>query len=109
MGVKVAIDDFGTGYSSLSYLKRFSIDRIKIDRAFVQEIGNDTEYEALTLAVIALAEALKFDVIAEGVETDVQRRFLIDHGCMQGQGFLFSPAVSAARFAELAAVQLALL
>ena len=109
MGVKVAIDDFGTGYSSLSYLKRFSIDRIKIDRAFVQEIGNDTEYEALTLAVIALAEALKFDVIAEGVETDVQRRFLIDHGCTQGQGFLFSPAVSAARFAELAAVQLALL
>jgi EAL domain-containing protein (putative c-di-GMP-specific phosphodiesterase class I) len=109
MGVKVAIDDFGTGYSSLSYLKRFSIDRIKIDRAFVQEIGNDTEYEALTLAVIALAEALKFDVIAEGVETEVQRRFLIDHGCTQGQGFLFSPAVSAARFAELAAVQLALL
>ncbi|QIE29316.1 bifunctional diguanylate cyclase/phosphodiesterase [Caballeronia sp. SBC2] len=109
LGVTIAIDDFGTGYSSLSYLKRFSIDRIKIDRAFVHEIGNDTEYEALTLAVIAMADALKFDVIAEGVETDVQQRFLVEHGCIKGQGFLFSPAVSASRFAELAAVQPALI
>jgi diguanylate cyclase (GGDEF)-like protein/PAS domain S-box-containing protein len=108
MGVTIAIDDFGTGYSSLSYLKRFSIDRIKSDRAFVQEIDNDTEYEALTLAVIAMADALKFDVIAEGVETDEQRRFLVEHGCIKGQGFLFSPAVSASQFAELAAFQPAL-
>jgi EAL domain-containing protein (putative c-di-GMP-specific phosphodiesterase class I) len=108
LGVTIAIDDFGTGYSSLSYLKRFSIDRIKIDRAFVQEIDNDTEYEALTLAVIAMADALKFHVIAEGVETDGQRRFLVEHGCIKGQGFLFSPAVSASQFAELAVFQPAL-
>lgn len=105
LGIHIAIDDFGTGYSSLSYLKRFSIDRIKIDRAFVQEIGADTEYEALTLAVIAMADALKFDVIAEGVETEAQRCFLVEHGCMRGQGFLFSPAVSASRFAERAVAQ----
>jgi diguanylate cyclase (GGDEF)-like protein/PAS domain S-box-containing protein len=94
LGVKIAIDDFGTGYSSLSYLKRFSIDRIKIDRAFIQETGRDTEYEALTLAIIAIANALKFDVIAEGVELDIQRKFLIEHGCATGQGFLYSAAVS---------------
>lgn len=94
LGVKIAIDDFGTGYSSLSYLKRFGIDRIKIDRAFIQEIGRDNEYEALTLAVIAIARALKFDVVAEGVELDIHRRFLVEHGCLEGQGFLYSPAVS---------------
>lgn len=71
LGMKIAIDDFGMGYSSLSYLKRFSIDRTKIDQAFVQQIGRDADYEALTLAVIAIANALKFDVIAEGVELDI--------------------------------------
>ncbi|HXZ09764.1 MAG TPA: EAL domain-containing protein, partial [Paraburkholderia sp.] len=101
LGVKIAIDDFGTGYSSLSYLKRFSIDRIKIDRAFVQEIGNDAEFEALTLAVIAIANALKFDVLAEGVELDVHRRFLIEHGCVEGQGFLYSPAVPGQAIAQM--------
>ncbi|CAE6728074.1 sensor domain-containing protein [Paraburkholderia haematera] len=101
LGVKVAIDDFGTGYSSLSCLKRFSIDRIKIDKVFVHEIGRGTEYEALTLAVIAIAEALKFDVIAEGVETDVQRGFLVEHGCIEGQGFLYSAAVSGDAIADM--------
>ena len=101
LGVKIAIDDFGTGYSSLSYLKRFSVDRIKIDRAFIQEIGRDGEYEALTLAVIAIANALKFKVIAEGVELDIQRRFLVEHGCVDGQGFLYSAAVSAHAIANM--------
>lgn len=101
LGVKIAIDDFGTGYSSLSYLKRFGVDRIKIDRAFVREIGIDEEYEALTLAVIGIAKALKFDVLAEGVELDVQKHFLIGHGCTEAQGFLFSPAVSSGQFAEM--------
>jgi len=101
LGVKIAIDDFGTGYSSLSYLKRFSIDRIKIDRAFIQEIGRDTEYEALTLAVIAIAHAMKFDVVAEGVELDIHRRFLVEHGCLEGQGFLYSPAVSEDAIAKM--------
>jgi EAL domain-containing protein (putative c-di-GMP-specific phosphodiesterase class I) len=99
--VKIAIDDFGTGYSSLSYLKRFSIDRIKIDRAFIQQIGRDAEYEALTLAVIAIANALKFDVIAEGVELDSHRHFLVKHGCVEGQGFLYSPAVAGEVLAEM--------
>ena len=101
LGVKIAIDDFGTGYSSLSYLKRFSIDRIKIDRAFVQEIGKDSEYEALALAIIAMAGALRFEVIAEGVETDEHRRFLIEHGCVEGQGYLFSQPVAASDFMQI--------
>lgn len=101
LGVKIAIDDFGTGYSSLSYLKRFSVDRIKIDRAFVREIGNDGEYEALTLAVIGIASALKFDVLAEGVEREIHKRFLIEHGCTAGQGFLYSPAITSNAFADL--------
>ncbi|WP_178392143.1 bifunctional diguanylate cyclase/phosphodiesterase [Burkholderia sp. SRS-W-2-2016] len=94
LGVSIAIDDFGTGYSSLSYLKRFSVDRIKIDRAFVCEIGKDSELEALSLAIIAIAETLSFDVVAEGVELEAQREFLVRHGCSVAQGFLFSPAVS---------------
>lgn len=102
LGVKIAIDDFGTGYSSLSYLKRFSVDRLKIDRAFVQEIGSDAEYEALTLAVIAMAGALNFDIIAEGVETAVQRDFLVANGCSQGQGYLFSAAVKPDLFGAFA-------
>jgi diguanylate cyclase (GGDEF)-like protein/PAS domain S-box-containing protein len=101
LGVKIAIDDFGTGYSSLSYLKRFSIDRIKIDRAFVHEIGRDAGYEALTLAIIGMANALGFDVVAEGVETNAQRCFLLNHGCIRGQGFLFSPAIPDVRFREM--------
>jgi diguanylate cyclase (GGDEF)-like protein len=96
LGVKIAIDDFGTGYSSLSYLKRFSIDRIKIDRAFVQEIGRDADFEALALAVVAIAKALKFDLIAEGVEYEAHRDFLVEHGCVYGQGFLYSPGVGPA-------------
>ncbi|WP_186308596.1 EAL domain-containing protein [Paraburkholderia sp. BCC1885] len=101
LGVKIAIDDFGTGYSSLSYLKRFSVDRIKIDRAFVREIGTDEDYEALTLAVIGIAKALKFDVLAEGVELDVHRHFLIEHGCTEAQGFLYSPAITGERLSEM--------
>lgn len=100
IGLTIAIDDFGTGYSSLSYLKRFSVDRIKIDRAFIREIGADEEYEALTLAVIAIANALKFDVLAEGVELDIHRRFLIEHGCTEGQGYLYSPAIAGDLFAK---------
>ncbi|HEX3379960.1 MAG TPA: EAL domain-containing protein [Paraburkholderia sp.] len=101
LGVSIAIDDFGTGYSSLSYLKRFSVDRIKIDRAFVCEIGRDKELEALSLAIIAIAETLSFDVVAEGVELEVQREFLVRHGCTVAQGFLFSPAVPPESLAQI--------
>lgn len=95
MGVRIAIDDFGTGYSSLSYLKRFRVDRLKIDREFVKEIGVDTETEAITLAVIAVAKALNFELLAEGVETSRHRDFLVENGCTQAQGFLYSRAVPA--------------
>jgi EAL domain-containing protein (putative c-di-GMP-specific phosphodiesterase class I) len=94
LGVRIAIDDFGTGYSSLSYLKRFRVDRLKIDRAFVKEIGQDPEMEAITLAVIAVAKAFNFELIAEGVETSRHRDFLLENGCTQAQGFLYSRAIS---------------
>jgi diguanylate cyclase (GGDEF)-like protein/PAS domain S-box-containing protein len=99
-GVRIALDDFGTGYSSLSHLRNFTIDRLKIDRAFVREIGRDAQYEALTLAVINVANAMGFDLIAEGVELESQKQFLLDHGCHAAQGFLYSPAVRASRLTD---------
>jgi diguanylate cyclase (GGDEF)-like protein len=93
LGIRIAIDDFGTGYSSLSYLNRFGADRLKIDRAFVKEIGQDGQMQAITLAIIAMANAVKIEVIAEGVETGEHRDFLLEHGCSEAQGFLYSPAV----------------
>jgi diguanylate cyclase (GGDEF)-like protein/PAS domain S-box-containing protein len=101
LGIHIAIDDFGTGYSSLSYLKKFSVDRIKIDRAFVRDIGEDGDNEIITRAVIALAKTLDVQVIAEGVETPQQRDFLLRHGCVEAQGFLYSPAVPPATLAHL--------
>jgi diguanylate cyclase (GGDEF)-like protein len=90
MGVRIAIDDFGTGYSSLSYLQRFSIDTLKIDRAFVSDIIGNEDATALSTAIIGLAKSLRLDVIAEGVETDEQLRILIELGCSKLQGYLVS-------------------
>jgi EAL domain-containing protein (putative c-di-GMP-specific phosphodiesterase class I) len=95
MGFSLALDDFGTGYSSLSYLRRYPIDKIKIDRSFITPLGDDKEAGAVVAAIVRLAKALHLSVIAEGVETDVQRRCLREMGCAQAQGFLFSAAVPA--------------
>lgn len=89
-GIRVALDDFGTGYSSLSYLKRYPVDRIKIDRSFVAQLSTASASDAIVQAMVTLAHALDIEVTAEGVETDEQFRSLVDMGCNTFQGYLFS-------------------
>jgi EAL domain-containing protein (putative c-di-GMP-specific phosphodiesterase class I) len=90
LGVQLSIDDFGTGYSSLSYLKRFPIDAVKVDRAFVDGLGSDAHDSALVAAIIAMAAALDLEVTAEGVETPDQLANLKRLGCERAQGFLLA-------------------
>ena len=101
MGVLVSVDDFGTGYSSMSYLRRFPIDKLKIDRCFVEEMTRRTEDASIVRAIISLAHSLHLKVIAEGVETPEQLALLTELGCDQYQGYHFSPALLPERFAEL--------
>jgi len=101
LGVRIALDDFGTGYSSLSYLHRFPFDKIKIDRSFVKNIGDEGASSAIIQAVVNIATASNMTTTAEGVEQEWQRELLRELGCTEMQGYLFSPAVSAAEIARL--------
>ena len=103
MGIRLAIDDFGTGYSNLNYLKRFPVDRLKLDRSFVRDLETDPDDLAIARAVIAMAHGLRLSVVAEGVETRGQLALLADLGCDLVQGWLFSRAVPGEEFARMLA------
>lgn len=100
-GMEIALDDFGTGFSSLSHLRDFPIDKVKIDGSFVQKMCSERQTRLIVQALIAMAQNLGKDVIAEGVETQEQRELLLQMGCHYGQGFLFSPAETACRLSIL--------
>jgi len=103
LGVKLSLDDFGTGYSSLSYVSRFPFDKIKIDQSFVSDIIENPVNAAIATAAIVMARSLNLSILAEGVETEAQARFLRGRRCDAIQGFLFSPALPAGEFEQLLA------
>jgi diguanylate cyclase len=101
LGFKVAVDDFGTGYSSMSYLKRLPVNKLKVDRSFVSDLGASTKSDSIVKAIISLAHGLGMTVVAEGVETNAQRYLLAEFGCDQFQGYLYSRPRDAADIVEL--------
>ena len=100
-GLRLAIDDFGTGYSSLSRLRYMPVDVLKIDRSFVREVNSDPQSASMVSAIIALANNLGMDSLAEGIETEAEWRFLADRSCMFGQGYFFSRPVPAEQILAL--------
>ena len=102
-GVTLSIDDFGTGYSSLAYLKRFPVDTVKIDRAFVRDLDHDEDGRAIAKAIVSLAHSLNLKTIAEGVETEEQASLLLHHGCDEIQGYLIGRPMPVAEFERFAA------
>ncbi|MEP6502077.1 MAG: EAL domain-containing protein [Betaproteobacteria bacterium] len=98
LGVRFAIDDFGTGYSNLAYLKRFEVERLKIDQTFVRRLTDDVQDQAIVRAIVQMAHSLNLSTVAEGVEDDATLQLLGELGCQQGQGFHWSPAVPAVEF-----------
>ena len=101
LGVELSVDDFGTGHSSLNYLKRLPINRLKIDRSFVWDIGENDNGETLTRTIIAMGHSLNLQITAEGIETDKQRKFLEDLNCNEAQGYLFSKPLPAEEVTKL--------
>jgi diguanylate cyclase (GGDEF)-like protein/PAS domain S-box-containing protein len=101
LGIKISIDDFGTGYSSLAYLKRFPIDKLKIDIAFVREVTSNPDDAAIVLAIIHMAHSLKLKVVAEGVEKEAQLAYLRRHNCDEMQGYFFSRPVTEEEFTQM--------
>lgn len=98
LGVRLSIDDFGTGYSSLIYLKKFPVDTLKVDRAFISEITTSRHSAAITLAIITLAKSLELEVVAEGIETIEQAEMIFEQGCQMMQGYLFAKPLSVDQF-----------
>ena len=101
LGIRLAIDDFGTGYSSLSYLRHLPINSLKIDRSFIKTLPENTSDRQITSAIIAMANALGLDLVAEGVETQAQQEFLLSAGCQFGQGYWFGKAQDPAATLQL--------